>query len=155
MIISSSSLYTNPALAAKQQAPVKATPTPAQVAAQTQAETTPVAKRTSEDLPLQAYALPTWTTGFYKVLSGGAEADAYNARFDAASDTELAEYSERLQQHLQTLYANNGLSDLGERYKAITSVPGLNERLKTQFHESVQGDARLMELMNKVGTTLA
>lgn len=114
--------------------------------------------RANADIPVEAYAIPKWMTGFYRDITNemalGTSAtyvDPKNIGWASATQEELAEFNELRQKHLVDLYESNGLSDLITRYKAVNSVPGLNERLKDQFYASVSADPKLMSLMNKIG----
>lgn len=138
--------------------PVK-TRAPSQRAAETSkpaASTDP-----TEQLPVQAYALPSWLNGFGWDLSldsaPGTPAGYVapeNQGFAAATSAEMIEYSTLLNKHLNELYERNGITESNSRYKATLLVPGLNERLHREFNESISTDARMMGLMSKLGVGL-
>lgn len=127
------------------------------------AETSKPAQATgaTEELPVEAYALPYWMEGFGWNLSldsvPGAPAGYIapeNRGFAAATSADLIEYSDLLSKHLNEVYERNGISDSNSRYKATMLVPGLNERLHREFNESISADSRMMSLLNKLGVEL-
>lgn len=112
----------------------------------------------SQAAPVEAYAIPDWMKGYGRDISremvlgqSATYRDPENIRFENASQEELAEFSELSQKHLYQLYENNGLLDVGARYKATTSIQGLSERLREEFNASVKSDSRMMALMDKLG----
>jgi len=132
-----------------------------QVGKTAQAQTQRTASASSQQAPLEAYALPSWMAGFGRDLTTGFQADTAGGYVDpknlgwaSASASELAEYSSLLQEHVSSVYENNGLSDAMSRYKALKSVPGLDERMHQQFNDSISSDQRMLALMNKLGVSL-
>ncbi|WP_147476542.1 hypothetical protein [Pseudomonas coronafaciens] len=123
----------------------------------------PVKGTSSESTtPLEAYAVPAWLKGFARDLtnetgtgSSATYVDPKNAGFASAAPEVLAEYSDLLHKHLNEMYERNGLSDINFRYKATMSVPGLNDRLHSEFNDSVRTDDRMMSLMSTLGIKLS
>ncbi|WP_152035084.1 hypothetical protein [Pseudomonas ovata] len=116
----------------------------------------------SQAAPVQAYALADWLKGYGRDLSNevalGQAAtyrDPANVGFDNASPEEQAEFAQLTQKHLHQLYEDNGLLEVGTRFKALACVPGLNERLHQAFNASVSSDSRMMALMGKAGIETA
>lgn len=106
--------------------------------------------------PLQAYAIPSWMSGFYVSLNPVDQTtDPKSEAFAAASTSDMSEYLERLQTHMSDAFEKNGVSDMMTRYNALKAIPGLNERLYDDFRTSVNSDSRLLGLMNKLGVSLA
>lgn len=120
------------------------------------------ASQTAEVVPDEAHAVPLWQAGFYHDITNewalgtaGNYVDPKNAAYSAGSHTDQQEYAALLQTHVHDLYKNHGLSDAGERYKALKSVPGLNEKLQQEFSQSVKADSQMLSLMAKLGINVS
>lgn len=126
------------------------------------AQQTAISSPTSaQGVPDEAYAIPAWQTGYYHditymtVLGTPANyVDPKSAGLAAGSPADNLEYGQLLRKHVHEVYEKNGLSDAGERYKALSVVKGLDERLHKEFTDSVNKDPRMMELMGKLGVSL-
>jgi len=112
-------------------------------------------------LPDEAYAIPSWQVGLHMGIhyisgpDGEMKLLSEDTKFLQAPISEQAEYSELLQKHIQNLYAKNGLSNASDRYHALKSVPGLNEKLRDEFKANLASDARMTALMEKLGASIA
>nr|WP_314489428.1 hypothetical protein [uncultured Pseudomonas sp.] len=110
----------------------------------------------------QASVIPSWQvdllagTRYICGPTGEVEIIEHNnQKYLQVSNSERAEYNELLQKHMQELYEKNGLSNAVERYNALKSVPGLNEKLRDELKNNLAADERMTALMQKLEVSMA
>jgi hypothetical protein len=106
--------------------------------------------------PLEMYQVPGWYADYGFEVTGelGSGANGFTQKYPeaaAASSSDRAEYMALVQGHYQALLDANGIHDVKSHYDAMIADRETSESLRQQFVGRIQSDARLLELMGKVG----
>lgn len=106
--------------------------------------------------PLEMYQMPSWQADYMFEATGtlGSGANWFAEKYPQAASTSMSErieYAERLQQHYQAVLDSNDIRGVEAHYQATILDEDFSESLRQQMNERVQGDSKLMELMEKMG----
>jgi hypothetical protein len=107
-------------------------------------------------LPLEMYAVPSWYADFGFTLPSelGVSANWFAEKYpEAAASTkdERNEYSSLVRKHYRNVMDKHGIDSTAGHYRATIADKNLSETLRQEMADLVRGDARLMELMDRVG----
>jgi hypothetical protein len=108
---------------------------------------------------LEMYQVPSWRAEYSFELPGqlGVRGDWFAEKYPqaaTASTAERAEYADLVQGHYQAVLEANGIQGVEAHYKATILDHDFSESLRQQMAERVRSDARLAELMPKLGKQL-
>lgn len=114
----------------------------------------------NDGLPLETYAVPQWYVdyGFSVPTEAGAGGNWFAENYPeaaAASEADRNEYSTLIQDHYRSVLAKHGITDAAAHYQATIADENLSESLRREMAGLVHGDARLMELMGRLGKQTA
>ncbi|MGO5000494.1 hypothetical protein [Oceanisphaera sp. W20_SRM_FM3] len=109
--------------------------------------------------PLEMYQMPSWQADYMFEATGtlGIGADWFAEKYPQAASTSMSErieYADRVQEHYQAILDANGIRGVEAHYKATILDKNFSESLRQQMNERVQGDSKLIELMEKMGKSI-
>lgn len=110
--------------------------------------------------PLKMYQMPSWHAEYMFEVPGqlGVSANWFAEKYPQAAATSMSErteYANLVQSHYQAVLDANGIQGVEDHYKATILDQDFSESLRQQMSERIQGDARLLELMAKMGKTIS
>lgn len=109
--------------------------------------------------PLEMYQVPSWQAEYMfevpnKLGVGGDWFERQYPQAGTVSMEERAEYAALVQKHYQSVLDENGIHGVEEHYRAAILDKDFSESLRQQMSERVMSDARMMELMSKLGKSV-
>lgn len=111
---------------------------------------------TSETAALEMYQVPMWLAdyGFEVPNQLGVRGNWFAEKYPkaaAASPAVLAEYSSRLDEHLQTVLGANGIRGLDDFHNALITNERTSEQIRQQLAERIRNDPMMVDMMMELG----
>jgi hypothetical protein len=115
---------------------------------------------TSEMSAIGIYAIPKWLAdyGFVAPSQLGVSGKWFAEKYPKAANASpalLAEYSNRLDGHLQTVLSANGIKGLDDFHNALITNEKKSEQIRQQLTAHIQNDPRMVDMILELGKTLA